>query len=88
MRLPEDEREAVYMKHLGEAEPAVVACKLADIYDNVGDTMSVSPRKRAKTVAKSQRYLDALKPAVTPLTERAFRITTDRVAEVGRTVTA
>ena len=80
MRLPEPEREAAYIRHLSEAEPAVVACKLADIYDNLGDSANLPPEKQRSTLARTRHYLDALRTAVTPLTQSAYLTTLDRWA--------
>ena len=37
MRLPEEEREVKYCEALAASPWQVQACKLADIYDNLGD---------------------------------------------------
>ena len=82
MRLPEQEREAAYARQLVAAGWQVAACKLADIYDNLGDCRTRSADARRRTAARSRAYLDALRPVVTPAIEPAFRAVADRLAAV------
>jgi guanosine-3',5'-bis(diphosphate) 3'-pyrophosphohydrolase len=77
MRLPHDEREVTYAKVLAAADWQVKVLKLADMYDNLGDSKHLSPRGRRSTVEKSRQYLAAVEqglPAeaqhVVPLVER------------------
>ncbi len=82
MRLTEDDREAEYERVLAAAEWQVKACKLADIYDNLGDCQSFPPEKRRKTASRSRRYLDALKSNLPPEIKEAFRLTEERLANL------
>ncbi len=59
-RLPEEEREAAYCVGLSLAPWQVKACKLADIYDNLQDSLHLSPEHQVKTRKKARRYLTAL----------------------------
>lgn len=59
-RLPDDAREAAYMANLVAAPAPVKVSKLADIYDNLRDSKSVSPAHRERTVGRSQQYLRSL----------------------------
>jgi guanosine-3',5'-bis(diphosphate) 3'-pyrophosphohydrolase len=82
MRLPEEQREDEYVKVLAAAPWQVKACKLADIYDNLGDCTVLSPEHRRKTCNRSRRYLDALKTNLPDELKEAFRLTEERLAKV------
>lgn len=82
MRLPEAEREAAYLRQLLAAGWPVALCKLADIYDNLGDSTGLSPRARRRVAARSRQYLDALRPALSPEVEAAFALVAERLAAV------
>jgi (p)ppGpp synthase/HD superfamily hydrolase len=82
MRLPHDDREAEYMRVLESADWQVKVCKLADIYDNLGDSAHLSPRGRRGTVAKSRKYLDALRPNLPDPARDALRLVEERLARV------
>lgn len=84
MRLPDEEREIAYMKTLSGAEWQVKACKLADIYDNVGDCREFSAEKRSRTARRSRRYLDALSKDMPEQLREAFRLTEARLARLER----
>jgi guanosine-3',5'-bis(diphosphate) 3'-pyrophosphohydrolase len=59
-RLEDEPREEAYILGLAAAEWPVKACKLADIYDNLSDSVHLSEGFRRRTLARSKRYLDAL----------------------------
>lgn len=59
-RLPDEEREAAYCSGLTSAPWQVKACKLADVYDNLLDSLHLPPEKREKTLGRAIRYLQAL----------------------------
>ncbi len=73
-RLPDDEREAAYMAILRTAPPAVKIAKLADIYDNLTDSHTLSSEKQQRTRARSRKYLEALDHELTVDLRRAFAI--------------
>jgi (p)ppGpp synthase/HD superfamily hydrolase len=59
-RLPEIEREKAYAKQLAEATWQVKVCKLADIFDNLMDSIHTRPKQQARTFENASRYLKAL----------------------------
>lgn len=81
-RLPDEEREEKYRSVLAASEWQVKACKLADIYDNLGDSTSLPVEHRKKTVARSRLYLDALSNPMPDEIREAFRLTEARLAAV------
>jgi (p)ppGpp synthase/HD superfamily hydrolase len=85
-RLPDEEREEKYTAVLAASDWQVKACKLADIYDNLGDSTSLSAEHRKKTVARSRRYLDALSNPLAPEIREAFRLTESRLEQVAASV--
>lgn len=82
MRLPEAKRESAYRRALAKAPWPVVVCKLADIYDNLGDSQNLQPVARVRTVARSAGYLDALRPTLPDVARAAFEVVERRLAEV------
>ena len=83
MRLPNDEREAAYIQVLSGAEWQVKVCKLADIYDNLGDSKHLSAEGRKKTLARSRSYLDALNRNLPEPVREAYRLTEQKLSEAG-----
>jgi guanosine-3',5'-bis(diphosphate) 3'-pyrophosphohydrolase len=67
-RLPEQEREKAYEAQLGGAPWQVQICKLADIFDNLMDSVHMPAKQQAKSFRNARRYLNALLPK---LDERA-----------------
>jgi guanosine-3',5'-bis(diphosphate) 3'-pyrophosphohydrolase len=59
-RLPEPEREEAYAKQLVEATWQVRVCKLADIFDNLVDSVHTRPKQQARSFENASRYLAAL----------------------------
>ena len=82
MRLPHDDREAAYAKALSEADWQVKVLKLADIFDNLGDSHHLSPTARRKTASKCHFYLDAIRPGLPESALPALRLVEQRVAEL------
>jgi guanosine-3',5'-bis(diphosphate) 3'-pyrophosphohydrolase len=82
MRLPHDEREAAYVKAISEADWQVKVLKLADIFDNLGDSHALSPTSRRKTVSKCHFYLDAIRPGLPEQAQPALKLVEQRVAEL------
>ena len=85
-RLPEDDREAAYMKVLTAAPWQVQVCKLADMYDNLSDSKHLPADKRTKTVTRTGEYLEALKAGLKPEAEAALKVVEQRRAEVAATL--
>ena len=61
-RLPEPERERVYLAAVVAGPWQVHAIKLADVLDNFRDSRTQSPASRAKTRGKAVAVLEALAP--------------------------
>jgi (p)ppGpp synthase/HD superfamily hydrolase len=87
MRLPHDEREEAYLRVLAEAEWPVKACKLADLYDNLGDSRHLSPKGRADTVAKSRKYLEAIRQRLPEQLAPAARLVEERLDQIASGLT-
>lgn len=60
-RLPEQEREQVYLDALRSAPAPVKIAKLADVLDNLLDSRHLTGTQRRQAITKAQRYLDALR---------------------------
>lgn len=82
MRLPHDEREAVYLQVLATADASVKTCKLADIYDNLADSRHLVPEKRSRTVGKSRQYLEVIKIGATEEVRRLVAIVESRLVQL------
>ena len=81
MRLPEPDREAAYRAALAAGPWPVVLVKLADIFDNLADGVTLPPAVRTRSIHKAAALLDALRPAVTAETAAAFARVEGRLAE-------
>jgi guanosine-3',5'-bis(diphosphate) 3'-pyrophosphohydrolase len=81
-RLPEEEREAAYVKTLRGAPWQVKVCKLADIYDNLSDSASLNVKGRKKSLERSRLYLSALQSHLPREAERAFEIVSRQMASL------
>jgi guanosine-3',5'-bis(diphosphate) 3'-pyrophosphohydrolase len=79
MRLPEAAREAAYKKVLASAPWQVIVCKLADIYDNLGDCLALPPASRTRTMKRSEEYLDCLRADLPKEALPAFQIVERRL---------
>lgn len=80
MRLSHDAREAAYTDVLRAAEWQVKALKLADLYDNLGDSKNLSPGGRKRTAAKARYYLDAIAVGMPDAVRPAFDLVEARLA--------
>jgi guanosine-3',5'-bis(diphosphate) 3'-pyrophosphohydrolase len=90
-RLPDDRREDKYMETLAGAGWEVKACKLADLFDNLTDSAHLSAPRRARTIARSRRYLEALSHGageVPAEVRRAFEIVSKLLTDMEREETA
>ncbi len=85
-RLPDDERETAYMEGLANAPLPVKLCKLADIFDNLMDSMHLSPTHQQKTVKRSKKYLDCLEKNLAEGGRSAFELVRTLYCEVARTI--
>lgn len=82
MRLPHDEREAAYAQALAAADWPVKALKLADLYDNLGDSNHLSAAGRRKTATKTHFYLDAIRTKLPEHVRPALQLVERRLAEL------
>lgn len=82
MRQRDDLREDAYCETLASAPWPVIVCKLGDIYDNMTDSIHLSPRAKMRSVGRWGRYLEALKTNLPPEAKEAYRITEQRFREV------
>ena len=73
-RLPDDEREAAYMKALAESPWQVKVCKLADIFDNLMDSIHTRPEQQRKSLQRAESYLKALQPNLPEPAKRPYDI--------------
>jgi len=81
-RLPENERETAYRDALRSADWQVKAIKLADMYDNMGDSANLDAKGRRKTAKKVRNYLAALRTGLPPEAKKALRMVEARLEEL------
>ena len=74
MRLQDETREAEYHRVLAGAEWPVTICKLADIYDNLSDSKTLSAKGRERGMKRAMQYLEAMKPTLPPQATTAYAI--------------
>ena len=86
MRLPDDEREAAYMRTLAASPPAVKVAKLADIFDNLTDSRHLPVPARQRTVERSRRYLAALEANLPDLARTSLELVSQLLAEFADSV--
>ena len=79
-RLPEIEREKAYAKQLAGAAWQVRVCKLADIFDNLVDSIHTRPKQQARTLENASRYLEALHQNLPEPARRPWEIVSGLVA--------
>jgi (p)ppGpp synthase/HD superfamily hydrolase len=81
-RLPEEQREPAYAEALARAPWQVKTCKLADVYDNVMDSLNSEPRQRAHVLKRAHYYLDALKPNLPEPARRPWEMVVELLKQV------
>jgi guanosine-3',5'-bis(diphosphate) 3'-pyrophosphohydrolase len=81
-RQREAQREAEYSERLAQAPWQVKVCKLADIFDNVLDSVRMPTEQQARSFRNAHRYLTALKPDLPEPARRPFEIVSRLVAEM------
>ena len=74
MRLEEATREAEYHRVLAGAEWPVTICKLADIYDNLSDSKTLSAKGRERGMIRAWQYLHAMHATLSPQATAAYAI--------------
>jgi guanosine-3',5'-bis(diphosphate) 3'-pyrophosphohydrolase len=81
-RLPEAEREKAYEARLAQAPWQVKICKLADIFDNLTDSVHTPPEMQARTIRNAHSYLAALKSNLPDEARRPWEIVSRLLAEL------
>ena len=66
--------EEAYKRQLAAADWPVMACKLADILDNLLDCDSITDEARRRHKVRARDYLDALSPALPDRLRPAFEM--------------
>ena len=61
-RLPEERRERDYHDALAAAPIAVQLCKLADVYDNLIDSVGMGEKERRKKIDKAREAVERFAP--------------------------
>lgn len=61
-RLAEDERERSYHDGLAAAPVEVQLCKLADVYDNLIDSVGMDAKQRQKKIGKARHAVEIFAP--------------------------
>lgn len=74
MRMPHDDREALYFRTLASSPAPVKLCKLADALDNLIDVQGLTPAHQARQAAKARRLLRMLEPDLPAECRRAHAI--------------
>lgn len=80
-RLADHDREKAYCAQLVAGGWPVCVLKLADVYDNLGDSRDFPAEQRQKTVGRARQYLAALQPGLTAESRPAFEVVQKRLAE-------
>ena len=63
-RLPEERREREYHDALAAAPAAVQLCKLADVYDNLLDSLGMDEAARRKKIEKAREAVERFTPTL------------------------
>jgi guanosine-3',5'-bis(diphosphate) 3'-pyrophosphohydrolase len=84
MRLPDEEKEDAYHRVLATAPWQVLICKLADLYDNLSDSPTLTPRSREKAVTRAGHVLDAIRPNLPPECLAAFAAIEQKILDMQR----
>jgi guanosine-3',5'-bis(diphosphate) 3'-pyrophosphohydrolase len=79
-RQREPERERDYEQQLAAAPWQVKVCKLADIFDNLTDSINMPAEKRGKVAHNARRYLDALASDLPEQARRPWQIVSQLLA--------
>ncbi|OWK46994.1 HD domain-containing protein [Fimbriiglobus ruber] len=80
MRLEDGPREAEYHRVLAAAGWPVVVCKLADIYDNLSDSKTLSTKGTERNIRRATEYLDAMRPTLPAEAKAAFAVVEGKLA--------
>lgn len=83
-RLPEEERERIYLERLLEAPLEVKLCKLGDVYDNLADSGSLPDAAREKHVRKAREIVARFSPEIPPPWRHVLSLVTARIEIAAR----
>ena len=85
-RKPESERETAYCEQLKAADWQAKVLKLADLYDNIGDSITGQKGQLRKTADKARRYLKAIRDGLPPEGQKALRLVEKRLTALEKTL--
>jgi guanosine-3',5'-bis(diphosphate) 3'-pyrophosphohydrolase len=81
-RLPDEQREQAYAEALVHSPWQVQACKLADVFDNLMDSLTTEPGQRARVLKRAHFYLDGLKRNLAEPARRPWEIVAELLEQV------
>jgi len=81
-RLREQEREQAYMDNLAKAPWQVLACKLADIFDNLMDLGQLPPERRQHTMSRLEGYVNAIRGNILEELRRPLALVSQLLDEI------
>ena len=81
-RRPEPKREEIYKSAFSKGSWQVQVCKLADIFDNLMDSVHTPPDQRLKTIQRSREYLTTLAPALQEQSRRPYEVVSQLLTEI------
>ena len=81
-RLPDQERERVYLERLTTAPWQVQVCKLADVYDNLTDMAHLPPERHARGVQRAEQYFSLLGRVTAAEAQRPLALVRALLAEI------
>ncbi len=81
-RLPESARETAYLEALAAASTEVQICKLADCFDNLLDSDSISATARARLMRRTREVVAVLKPRLPPAWQHVAAAVEDELARL------
>ena len=82
--LEETERETDYIERLLKAPWQVHACKLADVFDNLTDLPGLPAERRAHSLNRLGKYIDALSGVIRPELEKPLALVRGLFAEASK----
>jgi guanosine-3',5'-bis(diphosphate) 3'-pyrophosphohydrolase len=85
-RLPEVERERVYLERLKKAPWQVQVCKLADIFDNLTDVKQLPAARQATAYKRYEGYFNELRRGAAPEAARPIALVEQLIAELRGTI--
>lgn len=85
-RLQEPEREQAYIDNLLKAPWQVLACKLADVFDNLMDLGQISPERRPHTLRRMESYVTALRKNPDENLRRPLELVSRLLEEIKATI--